>query len=1007
MDKRILWVFIILLIPLFLYPAGSVGKISGRVIDKETGEPLPGVNIIIEGYNLGAATDENGYYIILDVPAGVYSLRASFIGYETMIVKDVRVITNLTTEINFKLSRTTLEFKEVVVTAQRPLVQKSATYSMSIATGEELENIPIRNIANIIGTMAGVVYQDGQIHIRGGREDEVKFFLNGVPIVDPNTNQQVVYVIPEALEELQVLTGGYTADVGGANSGVVSMQLRSGPQKFQAMVDLRTDGFSDPEEGKKLLNTYTYGHKRGIFTVGGPLLSNNIKFFLGGEYVDLADRAVRFSKGFKFENLVDMNPQTPKDQRDTVTVEYPNGFTPHQKDKRLTLNGTLTFDLPIKLNLGFAYTDRRYDVEDGNRVMLDVLNDRVPYNDLNSLLLTLKATKVLKKNSYIEFRASRFSHSRERGDSWFDHDWKKWYDSTAVAEYTDGEVIYRNAWRPKYDYVLHGFPFERNGTPNDFYFKRNEQYIGFAGDLVTQIGLHHEIKMGVDSRLWTVRYFDIAPSVMIYTAEPGTYSFETYGSIEKVPVNVWIQSGYVDAYGYDIYGNEINDKKYYYTSGGDTLLGYVDGPRKPVELAFYVNDKMEYDDIIINAGVRMDYFDTDDKELIDPASPAVIKTAVMLADTAWKKKDPVVLISPRIGVSFPVTEATVFYAQYGKFYQMPSFQNMYFSTYTFGRQIVQGGYYYINPIGFGLDPIKTTSYEIGFRQALGGVASIDITGFYKNVKGLVQVVKQLPSTPVSTLTTYYDRLVNGDFATHKGLEVRFNLRRWNHILAQIHYTYTDAEGTQSTSTSAHGALYFNSQMPTIVRPLEYSQRHTGSINLDYRFKVGEGGPLLSGLGINLLFQFSSGHPYTFVTVPAGGQVDPYVAGVDYMLDTRDRWPLEPINSSVTPWTFFTDLRIDKTVRLGGIEATFYVIVNNLTNRKNVINVFWNTGTPDDDGFLSDPVRSQATINAYGGDRYVEMYRIINLGNGQAYWDRVGAQLYGSPRQIHFGVKITL
>ncbi|RKY01529.1 MAG: hypothetical protein DRP54_03550, partial [Spirochaetes bacterium] len=86
---------------------------------------------------------------------------------------------------------------------------------------------------------------------------------------------------------------------------------------------------------------------------------------------------------------------------------------------------------------------------------------------------------------------------------------------------------------------------------------------------------------------------------------------------------------------------------------------------------------------------------------------------------------------------------------------------------------------------------------------------------------------------------------------------------------------------------------------------------------------------------------------------------------------------------------------------------FYVIVNNLTNRKNVINVFWNTGTSDDDGFLSDPVKSQTTIDAYGGEKYVEMYRVINLDNGQAYWDRVGAQLYGSPRQIHFGIKVTL
>src|SRR4030042_6930976 len=134
------------------------------------------------------------------------------------------------------------------------------------------------------------------------------------------------------------------------------------------------------------------------------------------------------------------------------------------------------------------------------------------------------------------------------------------------------------------------------------------------------------------------------------------------------------------------------------------------------------------------------------------------------------------------------------------------------------RQI-QGGFYYINPIGFGLDPIKTTSYEIGFRQQISSVAAIDIAGFYKNIKGQIQVTK---TTVLPTADTQdYERFVNGDFATTKGIEFRLTLRRTSRVQAQINYTLTQAKGTGSDNTAYHGAIYNGTQIPTIVQPLDY------------------------------------------------------------------------------------------------------------------------------------------------------------------------------------------
>ncbi|MDZ7796356.1 MAG: hypothetical protein U5N56_04615 [Candidatus Marinimicrobia bacterium] len=125
-----------------------------------------------------------------------------------------------------------------------------------------------------------------------------------------------------------------------------------------------------------------------------------------------------------------------------------------------------------------------------------------------------------------------------------------------------------------------------------------------------------------------------------------------------------------------------------------------------------------------------------------------------------------------------------------------------------------------------------------------------------------------------------------------------------------------------------------------------------------------------------------------------------------MYDTRNRIAEEPIGASKTPWQFYTDLRVDKTFKLGGLNANVFMTVTNLFNRKNVVNVYEFTGNAEDDGFLTDPVRSETIIANNGGQDYVDMYTAINLVNGQAYWEHVGRELYGNPRQINVGVRLS-
>ncbi len=1003
MVRRLNLFLVLLFIPFFLF--AQDGKIAGTVVDKATGEPLAGVNVIVEdaAYTLGSATDMNGYYAIISVPDGSYTVRVSYMGKKTVRVSDVRVSSGLTTELNFELEDRVLEGEVVEVTAERKLFRKDATSNVGMSNAEDIENLPVRGTQNLIENMAGVVVQDGNVHIRGGRDDEVGYFVNGVSTIDPTRNTQAVHVITEAVEEIQVLTGGYTAEMGGATSGIVKTELKAGGPKFKGSVDVRTDGFGDPEEGTQFLDTYTYGHQTAVATISGPLFSDKITFFMAGEYQNRDDALVRFSDGFEFKDMIDMSPYTA--EKDTVDLIYPDGFTPKEGLQRGSLNGTVTLDLPVRVTLGGMYQNQRSDVS--TAPMLTTLNDRVPYNDYTSTLLTAKLTKTFSSKSLFEVKLSYFNSTFERGDSWFDHDWEKWYDSTAVYDYTaenyDDPVEYRDAWRPKYNYSIHGFPVHRPGAPNNFYFKEKQSYMGAKADYKTQLGRHHEIKTGIDYRIYTIRSFNIAPSVMQFTAEPGTMPFTTYGSIEDVPVDLWNLNGGVDAYGFDLYGDEVDEDQEYRDDDG-TLLVLTEAPKQPVNFAAYVQDKIEYNDLIINAGLRMDYFDADDRDLKNPANPEVDKDAQMLAEEAWEDSGPFIEIQPRLGFSFPTGPQTVFYLQYGKFTQMPEYGNMYTSTpFTLARQVVRQGYYFMDPVGFGLEPIRTTNYELGWRQQIAENAALEVTAFYKNIRGLIQTIKTLPE-PGSDIPGSYMRLENGDFATNKGLEMRLTLRRTNRVSGQINYTYTDAEGTASNSTANSAAVYSNTILPTTINPLDYSQQHTGSINMDYRFGKNDGGPILEQMGLNLLMKFSSGHPYTHVYADIGGQADPYTAGIDYMDDTRTRHALEPVGSSTTPWTLTTDLRLDKSFDIGRFRATAYVIVNNLFNAKNVLNVYEMTGSAEDDGFLTDPERSGKTISAYGGQNYIDMYRAINLKNGQAYWNSIGRQLYGTPRQIHFGIK---
>lgn len=223
--KLLLLLAVTCLIPVVLLGAG---KIRGKVTDASTGEPLIGANVTILGTTLGGVTNANGEYLILNVAAATYSLRASYVGYQAVTISNVRVNNELTTETNFKLPGEGVTVGQVVIIAERPLVNKSATNSVRIIDSDYFDKLPARGINAAITAQPGVVQQGGQIYIRGGRADEVGYRVEGVGVNDFLYGGRGLNVTAEAVEQIQVQAGGFSAEFGGANAGIVSTQLRTG-----------------------------------------------------------------------------------------------------------------------------------------------------------------------------------------------------------------------------------------------------------------------------------------------------------------------------------------------------------------------------------------------------------------------------------------------------------------------------------------------------------------------------------------------------------------------------------------------------------------------------------------------------------------------------------------------------------------------------------------------------------------------------------------------------------
>ncbi|MGK9368103.1 TonB-dependent receptor [Melioribacter sp. Ez-97] len=1000
MHRRILYFLLFLTLIPALLSAGTRGRIKGKVVDMQTGDPLIGANVIVMGTTIGAATDANGEYLLINLEPGVYEVRASYLGYQTVTVSNVRVSADLTTELDFELPSEDIQVGTVEIVAQKPLIQKDNTNAIRVTTSEDIQALPVRGVNNIIGLTAGVTLQNGEIYIRGGRNDEVGYYLEGVSIKNPITGRRGVTISQDALEEIQVQAGGYTAEFGGANAGIIRQQFKSGGPQLKASYEYITDNVtfkskSDAFDGEKRLGAHWWGYNEQSATLSGPLFSDRVKFFTNVNY--------RYDRDPEPQPWPGMNLGVISDpiSNDTIDFYYPAGPLKGQQREFITYTGTLNFDLkPVLIRLSGTFTTAN-GATSAYSAIQDLLQTRRGKYESNDGALNLKITHVLTPSMYYEVSAGYYFSNYEQYTPGLGSNIWVYGDSVANAE--AGWTIPRTAKdiangvvgryvSPTYANI-YGFDFVRDGTVPVGYGKNDRQGISLNASLSFLVGKNHSFKVGGEYQTYTLRNWSLGTVSQVGLAASvdqfiNSSNYDgTEASLNAYKRQLLITRG-VNNYGYDVFGNKVDD-------------GFFDAPHKPVFAAAYIQDRIEYEDLVINAGVRFDYIDIDNLKLVDPAKPdlGINATTGELYEEGWEKVPTFSAVSPRLGFSFPVTDRTVFHAQFGKFIQQPALNTAYRGLYRVGFEI-KGGFFIPQPAGFNLRPTRTTQYELGFTQQLTDFMSIDITGYYKDIKDQVQFTLQ--NTDRNSAFQSYNVLTNGDYATTKGVEITLNMRRYERLAMNASLSFQDARGTGSNPYSNSGIVGAPLDgvtifVPKYISPLSYNQALRGNVNVDYRFGPNDGPALLHDFGVSVLAMFNSGHPFT-----RG------IGSLNAESDARFRQPIEALNTSTTPGEFQVDLRIDKTFRLmDKLSLNVYVYVINLFDNLNIRNVFLRTGSPEDDGVIYNPELSQQLIATYG-EKYIDLYKAINVDYQQGYGGVPGAAtnlMYGPPRQIRLGVRL--
>ncbi len=814
-DTQLKSIYIFTLILFCIVPAQAdiFGTLAGQVTDKTSGEPLVGVNIVIENAKMGAATDDDGFFLISHIPPGKYEISATMIGYKTELKNNVTVLVDLRTTLVFQLEAVTLELGEkIVVTAEAPLIQKDVTATTHFITREEFEALPVKNFKQIVDIQPGVAAG----HVRGGRKTEVLYLVDGLPIKEAIEGEIGSDLPNSAVVDMTIQTGGFNAEYGNAMSGVVNIITREGAENFFSRVEFSSIDLHGEPQPFTPNTLYDY---EADLSFGGPLFSK-LKYFFSANY--LAPNSRWKKEEFGVRRLI----YTDSESRNINLV----GKLSYQlfNNTKLTVQGLLSlwdwtqYDHQWKLNL-----------------------EGITPQSKKSYRLNLSLTHTFSNSSYLNFYLSQYNVLKSVSG-------KSSEDQDAIVHEED-EFGNENL----FGYVVSG----------DYPWWLDHQEIHNLAklDFVNQINFQNQIKIGGE-----IIFYDLYKKNVLRRE--------------------------LDSY----------DPKFPRYISYDTEYEY-----KPNQGSFYIQDKMEYEGFVANAGIRYDFFNPRSRRPEIEPRVADLDTAWIISNQSTVEARIKHQFSPRLGFSFPISTTSELRFNYGYFFQMPQFDYL----YTNANINVAYGF---SPLGDpDLKPARTVAYEIGYRATFDNQYLLDVTFFNKSVSNLIDSNTFLNSDPTAGGQFSYGltRFVNSAAVNVNGIEI-FIKRRFEHwIGGKISYTYLKALGTGSSEIEKIDWIDDNYKVPNDQYPLSWDQRHTLVANLNLKW--------WDSWHANLLYRWNSGLPYTqfkgFATRPNNARLGP-TAYFDIRLEKKFNWQAVQLNIFTEIYNIFNTtniLWVDSNGKIGG------------------------------------------------------------------------------------------
>ena len=931
--------------------AAITGKISGFVTSEVTQTPLANATITISGTSTTATTNIRGYYVITNVVPGSYDIKVDRPGYRSETVVGAKVLAGLTTTVDFDLGAAeVITLEEITVTAAKPLIKMDVTQTTRIIEADEIASMPRDTVNGILQLQAGVAQlnSSGTLHIRGGRSMEIKYLVDGMPVNDPIFRGLGVPVSTQSLEQIEVITGGFNAEHGDAQSGIVNLITKAGTQNFSGKFRYRVGQWAthhgdpiygswlDPDNGFRPVALEPF---RGIF-LGEPYDyqtpyrgqsvtvkelkeregDDKVTFteILPGVYADRTDNPL--------QPVIDPQTDEPKLNPDTgevVMARQPyrdtDGTLIDYEKKQVTLfdgymvdlnqysglfNDTKNYDLspshigefalsgPLWGNrLTFSTSTRlrrnesylpndgsnsynfqgklKFEVTPEIRLTASGLFDRIEANPYGGRLrflpgaipvtnrdgrsISIQLSHNLSSATFYTLTLGQFHRSFEHGQPG-----KMWdplnktfdenaWDPDESFEWNQRESRIKNPTQQAYN-DTHYFIA---GDHNQWIMRDSASSI-LKADFASQVTENHQIRTGLEFSVQTLDYL-------------GTTN---YGS----------QNLYMEYYDVD-----------------------------PSTLTLYVQDKMEYEGMIVNAGLRYELYNPRGVSPTDPLDPLELNPdgTINLNDDEYKVGLPIIkspvepsikqMLAPRLGISFPISDEAKLHFTYGHYYQMPQGDDLYENLHFDMRGgIRRRG----NP---DLEPEKTVAYEVGIAQQLTSDLTVDITGFTKDIDNLVSSVHV-------DIANDYSYFINDIYGRVQGFE--FTARKWptqrSRISGMLNYTYSVAKGKGSSRSLGYESYYYQQPEVTESHPLDWDQRHVLSAALDVQLPF--------NAGINLIGRYGSGLPYT----------------------PNPEAPIKlDVNSKRYPPTYNVDMLLSKRSTIGGLTYTFFADVRNIFNTKNL------------------------------------------------------------------------